>query len=86
MAALEEILQQHPVWLGGAPSASIPAISTTYELLDRELPGAGWPTGGLTEILVSRKGIGELQLVLPALAALSWAGKRVAWIAPPHLP
>jgi hypothetical protein len=25
-------------------------------------------------------------LVLPALAALSQAGKRIAWLAPPHLP
>ena len=24
--------------------------------------------------------------MLPALAALSWAGKRVVWLAPPHLP
>lgn len=60
--------------------------STGYPLLDRELPGGGWPTGALTEILGGREGIGELQLVLPALAALSWAGKRVVWLAPPHLP
>ena len=50
------------------------------------MPGGGWPTGARTEILSGRAGIGELQLVLPALAALSWAGKRVVWLAPPHLP
>jgi cell division inhibitor SulA/protein ImuA len=55
-------------------------------VLDRALPGGGWPTGALTEILSAHEGIGELGLVLPALAALSWAGKRVAWLAPPHLP
>jgi hypothetical protein len=86
VAALEDILQRHPVWLGGAPDAVTPAVSTTYPELDRQLPGGGWPTGALTELLVERKGIGELQLLLPALAALSWAGKRLAWIAPPHLP
>lgn len=86
MAALEEILQQHPVWLGGAPSAFSPAISTTYEALDQALPGGGWPTGALTEILGSRDGIGELQLVLPALAKLTSSAKRVVWLAPPHLP
>jgi len=87
VTALEEILQRHRVWLGGAPSVSaIPAISTTYPDLDRQLPGGGWPTGALTEILAGHRGCGELQLVLPALAALTWAGKRVAWIAPPHLP
>ena len=86
MAALDEILQQHPVWLGGPPATFSPAVSTTYSALDEALPGGGWPTGTLTEILPAREGIGELQLVLPALAALSWAGKRVVWLAPPHLP
>jgi hypothetical protein len=86
MAALEEILQQHPVWLGGASAALSPAISTTYQLLDNALPGGGWPTGTLTEILSGQEGSGEMQLVLPALATLSWAGKRLVWLAPPHLP
>jgi cell division inhibitor SulA/protein ImuA len=85
-APLEHLLEQHPVWRGGAPSAFSPAVSTTYSVLDNALPGGGWPTGALTEILSGREGIGELQLVLPALAALSWAGKRVVWLAPPHLP
>jgi cell division inhibitor SulA/protein ImuA len=86
MAALDEILQRHPVWLGGAPSTFTPVISTAYPVLDRQLPGGGWPTGALTEILSNQDGIGELQLVLPALAALTWTGKRVVWLAPPHLP
>jgi cell division inhibitor SulA/protein ImuA len=86
MAVLEDILQRHPVWLGGALKSEIPRISTGYDLLDEELPGRGWPASALTEILGSQEGIGELQLVLPALAALTWAGKRVAWLAPPHLP
>jgi len=86
MASLEHILQRHPVWLGAATVEFSPVVSTTYPLLDQALPGGGWPTGALTEILSGREGIGELQLVLPALAALSWAGKRIAWLAPPHLP
>jgi hypothetical protein len=86
MAALEELLRQHPVWLGGAPQLGVPAVPTGHAVLDAELPGGGWPSGALTEILGSREGIGELQLVLPALAALTWAGKRVVWLAPPYLP
>jgi cell division inhibitor SulA/protein ImuA len=86
MAALEEILQQHPIWRGGALSSAAPAVPTGFAQLDRELPGGGWPAGALSEILGQREGVGELQLVLPALAALSWAGKRVVWLAPPHLP
>jgi protein ImuA len=90
MAALEEtlegILRRHPVWRGGPLSHAPQATPTGFDALDRELPGGGWPAGALTELLARRAGIGELQLVLPALAALSWAGKRIVWLAPPHLP
>jgi cell division inhibitor SulA/protein ImuA len=84
--ALEEILQRHPVWRGGPLASGLPALPTGYAELDRELPGGGWPSGALTELLLRREGIGELELILPALAALSWAGKRLVWLAPPHLP
>jgi cell division inhibitor SulA/protein ImuA len=40
---------------------------------DEYLPGGGWPRSGLTEILVVRFGSGELQLLLPTLAALTRA-------------
>jgi protein ImuA len=86
MAALDHILERHPVWRGGRLSAIACAVPTGFDVLDRELPGGGWPTGALTELFVRRAGIGELQLVLPALASLSWSGKRIVWLAPPHLP
>jgi hypothetical protein len=84
--ALEEILRRQPIWRGALSRAEIPVVSTGYPAFDKQLPGGGWPTGALTEVLTGCKGIGELQLVVPALAALSWAGKRVIWLAPPHLP
>jgi len=85
--ALDAVLLHHPVWRGGALALAAPqGIPTGFGLLDRELPGGGWPAGALTEFLCADEGIGELQLVLPALAALSRAGNRVAWLAPPHLP
>lgn len=87
MATLQEILRQQPVWRGSAPSAAAArTVPTGFAALDRELPGGGWPAGALTEILAAREGLGELRLVLPALAALSSSGKRIAWLAPPHLP
>ena len=91
MTALADILQRQAVWRGGAvPAASIEpaalAAPTGFAGLDAELPGGGWPVGGLVEVLCSAEGIGELQIVLPALAALTAAGHRVAWLAPPHLP
>ncbi|HEX2334469.1 MAG TPA: translesion DNA synthesis-associated protein ImuA [Burkholderiales bacterium] len=84
--SLEQVLERHPIWRGRADGYFSPAVSTTYPVLDSALPGRGWPTGALTEILSGHEGIGELGLVLPALAALSWAGKRVVWLVPPHLP
>lgn len=85
--SLADILAQHSVWRGGAlvrPAA--PALPTGFAVLDRELPGGGWPGGALTEILGLREGVGELQLVLPALVTLSTSGRRIVWLAPPHLP
>jgi hypothetical protein len=86
MAVLEEILQRHPVWRGAALSSTLPAVPSCFAELDRELPGGGWPAGALSDILCRHEVIGELQLLLPALARLSWAGRRVVWLAPPHLP
>ena len=85
-AALEEILQKQPVWRGQALAPLATTVSTGYADLDRHLPGGGWPAGTLTEILGLQQGIGELQLLLPALARLTASGKRVVWLAPPHLP
>ena len=85
--ALEAVLRRHPVWRGGSVAQSqVRAEPSGHAGLDRELPGGGWPAGTLTEILCASHGIGELQLVLPALAALSRAQGRIAWLAPPHLP
>jgi len=87
VATLQEILCRQLIWRGGAPfAAAARAVPTGFATLDRELPGGGWPVGALSEILASREGVGELRLVLPALAALTAAGKRIAWLAPPHLP
>ena len=90
MVILADLLQRQAVWRGGAApaTAAAPALAvpTGYAGLDAELPGGGWPVGGLAEVLSYTEGIGELQIVLPALAALTAAGHRVAWLAPPHLP
>ena len=63
-----------------------PSVSTGFACLDVELPGGGWPSGALTEILPSHEGIGELRLIGPALAQLSKRKRRLVWIDPPYLP
>jgi cell division inhibitor SulA/protein ImuA len=83
-------LSRH-VWRGASPQAVRPAIPSGFAALDERLPGGGWPRGALTEVLVDRYGIGELTLLIPALAALTRpvlgeAQKWIAWIAPPFIP
>ena len=61
-------------------------LGTGIAALDALLPGGGWPLGGLTEVLVDCRGIGELRLLTPALARLGRAGRWVVWLDPPYVP
>jgi hypothetical protein len=80
-----QLLQFPNVWRASEIAAvRTPSMATGFADLDRQLPGGGWPGGALTEILYPRHGIGELQLLLPALSRLSRQGRRQIWIAPPH--
>ena len=79
------------VWRGNVAAVARAVIPTGFHELDRALPGGGWPLGAITEILVDGYGIGELELLMPALAALTKEDpakpkKWVAWIAPPFVP
>jgi hypothetical protein len=106
--SVAQLLQQNPARLwraretGGSAAAALPAgLPTGYAALDRCLPGAGWPRQGLIEILSDQRGIGELRLLLPALAALCRdegaadevypppdrdSGGWIAWVSPPYRP
>lgn len=77
----------HPgLWQAGQLSAHGPTISSGYPELDEPLLG-GWPTDGLSELMLDTPGIGELQLLMPAMKALSQAQERwIVWINPPHRP
>ena len=74
--SVDELLQQHPARLwrareqGGRASSAPAGLPTGYAALDRCLPGQGWPQQGLIEILSDHRGIGELHLLMPALARL----------------
>src|SRR4051794_1933504 len=83
---LEDLLEKLPVWRGGALCRALQAVPTGFDSLDAELPGAGWPRQALTEVLTDTPGIGELGLILPALAALTSAGQRAVCIGPPYVP
>ena len=83
------------VWRGRDQAAQKAGLASGYPELDRHLPGGGWPSESLTEILTMQYGIGELRLLMPALAVLSRETPAqqdfsepgwIAWIAPPFQP
>ena len=82
---------QTRIWRGKGASVARAVIPTGFGELDSHLPGGGWPLGAITEIFVDGYGIGELGLLMPALAALTKedpakSPKWVAWISPPFVP
>jgi hypothetical protein len=86
-AALADLLRHPGIWRRGAAARpKIDAEPTGLADLDARLPGGGWPRGALSEILIEHDGIGECSLALPALAALTEAGRRVVFVAPPYIP
>lgn len=84
--AVAQLLHNPLLWRGDVKARVERTLATGFANLDRELPGAGWPQGSLTELLLDREGIGELRLLLPALERLSREGRWIALVAPPHLP
>jgi hypothetical protein len=85
-AVLSQLLAHPAIWRGDDVAPEPAALATGFAALDRVLPGGGWPGNALTEIVLAREGIGELALVLPALARLTRERRDVVWIAPPHRP
>jgi len=93
--SLEKLLENPRVWRGSCQASARAGLASGYPKLDRCLPGGGWPQQALTEILTDQYGIGELRLLMPALAELSTEethyGEQtepgwIAWIAPPFQP
>ena len=86
-ASLDALLQHPGIWRGDRlAEAEADTLPSGFPELDEQLPGGGWPRGALTEILLAREGIGELRLLLPALARASQGSGWLAWVAPPHVP
>jgi protein ImuA len=81
-------LLEHPAIWRGRSAARLRTLPTGFPALDEGLPGGGWPRAGLIEVLPTCLGVGELSLLLPALAALTRRpeARWCAWIAPPLQP
>lgn len=86
-ARLESLLRHPGLWRGDRPELPArPGVATGQGALDALLPGGGWPRGALVELMLEEEGVGELSLVLPALASLSREERWIALVAPPHIP
>jgi protein ImuA len=81
-------LLEHPAIWRGRSAARLRTLPTGFSALDEGLPAGGWPRAGLIEILPTCFGVGELSLLLPALAAVTRRpqARWCAWIAPPLQP
>lgn len=84
---LDALLAARTVWHAGR---GVQAVATGepsgHAALDAVLPEGGWPRGALTELLLPADGIGELTLLLPALARMSRRAERIVLVAPPCVP
>jgi protein ImuA len=72
------------VWRGAIHHHQ-PTLPTGHAALDALLPGGGWPLDALSEVLAAQPGMG-IDLLLPALRRHTQAARRVALVAPPHIP
>jgi hypothetical protein len=85
-AILQPLIETGRLWRGQGTAPQRDALPTGIDALDRVLPGGGWPRAALSEILFPADGVGELRLLLPALAMLSREARPIVLIAPPYLP
>ena len=78
------------VWRGTELGSSVTSVvSTGWTLLDKELPGQGWPCQSLAEILSPQPSTVEWRLLGPALRQVVAKGGQVVVVGPPkrpHLP
>lgn len=87
-AAYEALLQHRGIWrMGSQPQVRDGAhLASGHAQLDAVLPGGGWPLGALVEIVPLEHGIGELRLLLPAMASILASGRGALLVDPPFIP
>jgi hypothetical protein len=86
-ASVAELARLPGVWRGGELEQVVhPVHATGHGALDAQLPGGGWPSGTLSEVLHEGVGIGEVSFLAGALARAGEGDRLIAWINAPHLP
>lgn len=85
--AIDKLLDSTPnLWKGRQPNHSQPTLPSGHARLDARLPGQGWPLGAVSELIPEKPGLGELSLLLPALANIGEQGQWVVLVDPPWIP
>lgn len=85
--AIDKLLDASPeLWRGRRPNYGQSTVPTRHGRLDASLPGGGWPLGAITEMISGKPGLGEMSLLLPALAAVAKQGQWVVLVDPPWIP
>lgn len=86
--SLNQLLQKTGLWRASRIDCDYrTSRSSGFIALDEELPGSGWPTDGVTELLHNQYGIGEFRLLMPILARLSQQETRwLLMVNPPYIP
>ena len=86
-AALRDAGLAGRFWRGDALSSSpLPSTPSGFRLLDEQLPGGGWPSRCLTELLIAHTGVGEIRFLASTLAMLTRTDREIVLLAPPHIP
>lgn len=88
LAEAPSSLQLPNVWQGGELGCQEGGVTSSgHGLLDAQLPGEGWPVGGLVEVLQGQPEEHAWRLLLPALAqALKDHAGPVVLVHPPRVP
>lgn len=85
---LQTLLENNPqVWRAkDAGRYEMTGMPTGFAELDTLLPGGGWPTNAVIEMVTSEWGVGELQLLLPLMRIITQQRRWVLWVSPPYMP
>lgn len=78
---------EQAVWRGcdlGHQASAV--VSSGFAGLDAELPGGGWPTQSITEVLSPQPSVLEWRLIGPALRGVVGGGGSVVVVGPPKTP
>ena len=85
---LQTLLENNPqVWRAkDAGRYMTSGTPTGHPQLDSTLPGGGWPKSAIMEMVTPQWGMGELQLLLPLMRAVTQQKRWILWISPPYVP